>query len=151
LRRFRFNLEKILSLRKYREREAEVELGRAVGALADIENKIALLARERVKAADERFSPHRTVPEIQNYERYILRLDKIRDRLLEEAVKAELKAAEAREAYLEASRDRKVLDKVKEHRQREYREEFLAEETGLLDDLAGGAHARSRVNQGRQG
>jgi flagellar FliJ protein len=149
LKRFRFNLEKVLSLRKYREEEAEIELGRAVGALTEIENKIVLLARERVRAAGERFSPARTIQEMQSYERYILRLDKIRDRLLEEAVRAELKAAEAREIYLEASRDRKILDKVKERRQAEYRREFFAEETRDLDDLSGGARAREEVSSGR--
>jgi flagellar FliJ protein len=42
----------------------------------------------------------------------------------------------ARQAFLEASRERKVLDKLKEKRRREYRDVMLAEETRTLDDLA---------------
>jgi flagellar FliJ protein len=135
LRRFHFNLEKILKLRAYRERETEIELGRAVGVLTEIENRIFTLARDRTKAADEQFAPTHTMAEIQNYERYILRLDKTRDQLLEDAARAELKIAEAREAYLEASRDRKVIDKVRERREKTYRKEMLAEEARVLDDI----------------
>jgi flagellar FliJ protein len=49
---------------------------------------------------------------MHSYELYILRLDKTRDRLPEAAAQAELKIAEARERYLEASRNRKVLDDI---------------------------------------
>jgi flagellar FliJ protein len=68
LKRFQFDLEKVLELRSYREREAEIELGKAMGALAEIEHKISALARERLRAADERFSPHRSAPEMRSYE-----------------------------------------------------------------------------------
>jgi hypothetical protein len=54
----------------------------------------------------------------------------------------ELKVSEARDAYLEASRDRKVLDKVKERRAKEYRKLMLTEETNVLDDISGGVPAR---------
>jgi flagellar FliJ protein len=148
LKRFKFDLEKVLELRSYREREAEIELGKATGALAEIEHKITALAGERLRAADERFSPGHSAPEMHSYELYILRLDKTRDRLLEAAARAELKVAEARERYLEASRDRKVLDKVKERRYAEYRKAALAGEVKVLDDISGGAPARVKVSGG---
>jgi flagellar FliJ protein len=56
--------------------------------------------------------------------------------------------AEARERYLEASRERKVLDKVKERRYAEYRKAALAEEVKVLDDISGGAPARAAVSGG---
>jgi flagellar FliJ protein len=143
MKRFKFSLEKVLEFRAYREREAEIELGKAIGILTEIENKIFSLARERIKAAGERFS--RGAGQIQNYDRYILRLDKTRDRLLEEAARAELKVAEAREAYLAASRERKAIDKIKERRQGEYRKKMMTEEIKTLDDSSGGSLARKLV------
>ncbi|MDR2184914.1 MAG: flagellar export protein FliJ [Treponema sp.] len=143
MKRFRFSLEKVLELRAYREREAEIELGRTIGILTEIEKRIFGLAQERIKAAGERFS--QGPGQIQNYERYILRLDKTRDRLLEDAARAELKVAEAREAYLAASRERKAVDKIRERREQEYRKQMLTEETKILDDISGGSSARKLV------
>jgi flagellar FliJ protein len=138
-------LEKVLELRKYRERETEIELGRAIGMLQNIESRLAETAVELSRAASERFLPEHSLETIQNYHRFILRLEDTRDRLLKEAAGAEAKVEEARQVYLEASRDRKVLDKLKELRQKEYRREVFALETKVLDDLSGGREARQSV------
>ncbi|GHV65516.1 flagellar protein FliJ [Spirochaetia bacterium] len=145
MKRFRFSLEKILDLRKHREQETEIELGRAIGELTEIENRIKALAVEKTKAAKERFSLNNGAIEIQSYELYIMRLDQTRDRLMEEAAKAELKVEAARKVYLEASRDRKVFDKLKEKRETEYRKEMFAEETKVLDDISSGSRARKMI------
>jgi flagellar biosynthesis chaperone FliJ len=42
VKRFRFGLEKVLEFRQFSEQEAKNELGRAMGALAAIENNIKL-------------------------------------------------------------------------------------------------------------
>ena len=142
MKAFSFNLEKILRLRKYREDEAKIELGRAIGILAEIERKLLVLAQERARAAAEQFSPGNTAALIQQYMFYLLRLDNTKEQLLEEAAMAEMKVEEARGVFLEASRERKVLDKLKEKRQKEYRKEVFAWETRVLDDISPGAAAR---------
>jgi flagellar FliJ protein len=146
MRRFHFDLEKVLELRKYREQETEIELGRAIGVLTEIEQKIEANARDRRRAGEERFTSG--AAEILAFDLYIRRLDKIRDGLLKDAAMAELKVSEARDAYLEASRDRKVLDKVKERRAKEYRKLMLTEETNVLDDISGGVPARLGASGG---
>jgi flagellar FliJ protein len=60
--------------------------------------------------------------------------------------KAELKVEAARTVYLEASRDRKVFDKLKEKRGAEYRKEMFAGETKVLDDISGGVRARAGIS-----
>jgi flagellar FliJ protein len=142
MKHFHFSLEKVLELRKYREQETEIDLGRAIGVLSDIENNIKAVALERHKAAGERFSRENSTVEILNYDNYILRLDQKKDRLLEDAAKAEQIVEEKREIYLEASRDRKVIDKLKEKRKKEHRKEMFAEEIRETDDISGGARAR---------
>jgi flagellar FliJ protein len=145
MKRFKFNLQKALDLKTYRERDAEIELGRAIGELSVIEQRIAVLANERAQAASERFASGHGAEEIVRYDLYIRRLDKTRDQLLEEEAKAELRVEKAREEYIEASRERKVLDKIKERRQKEYRRELFAEETKTLDDISNGAYAREML------
>jgi flagellar FliJ protein len=142
LRRFSFNLEKVLELRKHRERETEIALGRAVGALRIIEDRLAVLGEGISAARAEQFLPGHSLGIIQNYNRYILRLENDRDELLKEAARAEAKVEEARQIYLEASRDRKALDNLKDLRRGEYRRERFAQETKTLDDLSGGREAR---------
>ena len=141
---FVFSLEKVLNLRRYREDEARVELGRAISILADIENRIQTYGQERLRAASEQFSQGNSMVQIQQYAIYLVRLDNTLEQLHKEAALAELKVEEARGAFLEASRERKVLDKLKEKRQKEYRKEMFAEETKILDDLPSGLGFRSQ-------
>ena len=131
MKRFSFNLEKVLSLRKYREQEAEIELGRAIGVLSGIENQIRFNADERHRAGNL-FSGNAGM--FRSYVLYISRLDLQKEILLEEAARAEQKVEEARAVFIEASRERKVLDKLKEKRAGEYRKSVLAEETKAMDD-----------------
>jgi len=111
-----------------------MELGRAVSDLSEIENKILILGQERARAAAGQFDPENNAASIQRYTFYLLRLDSTKEQLLKEAAMAELKVEEAREAFIEASRERKVLDKLKEKRQKEHRKETLNRESKILDD-----------------
>ena len=142
MKAFTFSLEKVLNLRKFRENEAKIELGRAISVLSELEARIRSIAEERVIAAAAQFNPENTAAIMQQYMFYILRLDNTKEQLLEEAAMAELKVEEARNAFIEASRERKVLDKLKEKRQKEYNKSLLAGETKILDDISGGATSR---------
>ncbi|MDR2313918.1 MAG: flagellar export protein FliJ [Spirochaetaceae bacterium] len=148
MKRFNFELEKILKLRLNREQETEVELGRAVGALSALELRIKTAAEEKTRAAGNRFAKDHGAAEIRSYDLYILRLDQTRNALLEAAAKAELTVEEARKVYLEASRDRKIIDKLKERRQKEYRKTALREEIKMIDDISSGAAARKALTLG---
>jgi flagellar FliJ protein len=145
MKRFRFDLEKILELRAYREKEAKIELGRAIGVLTAVEQAIKTTAAARSEAAARRFSPANGIPEIQWYDFYIRRLDADRDRFLKEAAEAELKVEAARQVFIEASGERKVFDKLKEKRRQEYRAATLLEETKTLDDIAGSFRSRENI------
>lgn len=131
MKKFSFNLEKVLSLRKFREQETKIELGRAIGVLTEIEGKIKNVAEERYRAGSQ-FSGNGAM--VRSYMLYTARLDLQKEQLLKEAVQAEIKVDAARSVFIEASRDRKVLDKLKEKREAEYRKLVFAEETKALDD-----------------
>jgi flagellar FliJ protein len=148
MKRFRFNLDKLLELRQYYEREAELALARAMVELQSIQERLEKLAEERSETADERFRPGRSVAQIQATDLYILRLDKTKEVLLEAAAKAELVVAEKRQAYIEASRDRKVLDKLREKRLKEYKYQLSLEEIKTVDDISSGSRARRQTVDG---
>ncbi|MCL2380714.1 MAG: flagellar export protein FliJ [Treponema sp.] len=138
MRPFTFHLQKFLDVRKHYEDEAKIELGRATAVLSGLEQRLLELGRERARAAAGQYSPENSAVTIQQYTLYILRLDNEKERLLKEAAIAELKVEEARQAFTEASRERKVLDKLKEKRQKEHRKETLAREAKALDEVRRG-------------
>jgi len=140
VKRFNFNLEKVLELRQYREQEAKNELGRAISILNAIENNIKQNALVHSRAVQERFTginsaENNGILSMLAWDNYILRLEQEAQRLMEEAAQAELVVEEKRAQYLEASRELKVMEKLKEKREKEYRKEVFAAETRELDDM----------------
>ena len=148
MKRFRFGLEKLLELRLYAEREAEMSLARAIGEAAALDSRLEALARERVAVAADRFAPGRDGNEMRRAELYLLRLDRTKGALFEAAAKAAMVADAAREVFVEASRDRKVIEKLKEKRKAEYRRSAAQEEIKTMDDISGGAAARRAASDG---
>jgi flagellar FliJ protein len=146
VKRFSFNLAKVLELRKYREQETKIELGRAVAVLTEVEGRIKKNAESRHAAVKQRFSLNNSPRDILNWEKYIIRLDQEADQLMKEAAKAELAVEEKRGIFLEASRDRKVIDKLREKREKEYRDAYYAGEHRELDDISSGVRARMLLN-----
>jgi len=132
MRKFKFNLEKILQLRKFREEECKLALGHAISVLNAIENKIKETALKRHRAAIERFNDSK---EMASWDIYILRLEQEAEKLAEKAAKAEIIVEEKRVLYLEASRDLKALEKLKEKQQKEYRREMLNTQMNEIDDI----------------
>ena len=108
----------------------------------DLENRIRSVGQERARAAAAQFNTGNNVAMIQQYMFYLLRLDNTKEQLLKEAAMAELKVEEARNVFLEASREREVMDKLKEKKEDEHRKKMLAEETKDLDEISAGTPAR---------
>ena len=135
MKTFQFKLEKLLELRSYREREAEIALGHAIGELSRIEHEIKCTAEKRLEAAALRFKSGRSASEIRYTDLYILRLDRSADKLMEDAAKAELKVSEARDIYLEASKEKKILEKLKEKKAKDYKKFVLSEEDKAIDEI----------------
>jgi flagellar FliJ protein len=137
VKRFSFGLQKVLELREYREQEAKIELGRAIGVLTEIENRMKQNAAQKSEAAAKRFASIGGAGggEMQAWDNFILRLEQESCRLTDEAAAAELAVEEKRGLYLEASREVKAMEKLKEKREKEYRKEMFSAETAALDDL----------------
>jgi flagellar FliJ protein len=153
MKRFSFKLEKVQKLRKFTEEQAKIELGRAIGVLSGIEDEIKTIGLERNSAANRRFSGVSGGADITAggghemivWDNYIARLDLEIEQLLQKAAEAELVVEEKRRIYIDASRELKIMEKLREKQEQEYRKEYFAEQTRELDDLrrirAGGAGA----------
>ena len=118
-----------------------MKLGKITGECLTIENEITHRREE--------ISRVRTKPGVAVDQAYRAAVEQYITRLLIEieelTVKLEQKQKErqkVQEKFLEASRDRKILDSLKEKREQQYRREQNREDMKILDDLAGAQAVR---------
>jgi len=146
VKRFRFRLERLLELRAHRERQALYRLAEAAG-------HCVRLARRLQETESERGAAYRSAPAAAGAldlglfayrERYLAWLEATRRRLSEELARREKERLEVQARYLEASRERKVLEKLKERRAAEHRHEARVEEFNVQDDVAASQFLRGR-------
>ena len=132
MRRFKFPLEKILQLRKYKEEECKLALGQAISILNMIENKIKDTAVKRHQAAFQRFNEPQ---EMASWDFYIQRLEQEAEKLAQQAAQAQIVVEEKRALYLEAQKDLKAMEKLKEKQKKEHRKEKLNYEMAVVDEI----------------
>jgi len=141
MKRFIFEQEQVLQWRIFKEEECRIELGKAVSNLNLIENEIKATAVKRQNAAAQRFN---SADDITAWDTYILRLDQEAERLMEKAAQAEIIVEEKRALYMEASKDLKALEKLKEEREKEHRKEMTAYQISEIDDMTAARYAEER-------
>lgn len=137
MRRFQFNLEKVLELRRYEERRRELELGEVTSRCVALNRRI----KEHVKAREQVFASRRLSRQESFYDfsiadRYAVRLEQEKRRLEEELEDCEAEREKVREKFLEASKKRKVIERLKERQQEQYYTQQRKEEQKELDDMA---------------
>jgi flagellar FliJ protein len=137
MRRFRFRLEKFLDLRRWKEREREIALAKVLGEVLLLEKRIAEIAEEIAASLFGEFRRDNRidVEAMSRRELYAARLSQERKRKREALTVKQRELEEARARYLEASRERKVLDKLRERREAEYYERAIDEEFKEIDDM----------------
>ncbi len=134
MKRFLFSLEKLHNLRKFKERESEIALGKANASLESIQRQLDETAEKRVRASRER-RPAMEISELLAIEHYITRLDKRAEILFEEKAAAELIVEQRRKVYIDAHRERQIMDKLSEKKFTEWKKESLSAEAAFLDDI----------------
>jgi len=151
VKRFRFRLERLLELRARREQEALYRLAEASGHCLRLARRIQELGQERGAA-------YRSVPgEVGSVdldmglfayrERYLAWLESSRRRLREELAGREKQRLEVQARYLEAVREHKVLEKLKERRAAEHRRQARIEEFNVLDEVAASQYLRAHTRE----
>jgi len=147
MRRFQFRLDRFLDLRRWKEREWEIRLAQATGKVVLLQNRIAEIATEIGASYDHTFTRGAAidVAAMAGRERYVQRLAAERERKTVELAVRTREMEEVRVHYLQAARDRKVLDKLKERRAGEYYERQRDEEYKTIDDLNTAASSRGQA------
>jgi flagellar FliJ protein len=147
VKRFRFRLQRLLELRARREREALYRLAEAAGHCVRLARRIQELGAERGpayrSAPSGQGGPELDMGLFAYRERYLAWLEASRRRLAEELARREKERLEVQARYLEAAREHKVLEKLKERRAAEHRRQARIEEFNVLDDVAASQYLRA--------
>ena len=134
MKKFEFPLDKVLSVRKYKNDEAEIELGKAVSRLEVLEgelNNIAVLYSE----IPLKYSGLSDINDLSQLENYTLFLNTKKEDLLKQITAAKLVVEEKRKLYVEAHKELKVLENLKEKAMNEYKKNVTREQDNVLDDI----------------
>ncbi len=127
MKRFEFSLNNVLSMREFHEKEAEVALSRAVG-----ERDIVKIAIEdldlKIKEASYLFSKDLDINILFSTENYVRGLKIKKLQLQEKLIKLEKNVQVCIEHYINSSKDRKLLEKLKEKKIGEWKKMVKKEE-----------------------
>jgi len=145
-RPFQFRLQKVLDYRVHIEDKLKAELAE-LKAIRDFLLAEREEAREKQSAMLTRMAESEfDVTALQLMRLYIERLDREIARKNREIAETEKRIELKRTEVVEASRDRKVMERLRESQERSYRREQLRVEQKMLDELGTNAFHRQAAN-----
>ena len=134
MKRFNFSLEKVLSLRVFYEKEAEIALSRAVS-----ERDIAKRAIEDIDAkileCSSIFSQDVDISILLSAEDYIKGLKVRKIELEKKLITLEENVKVCIAKYTEKSKDRKIIERLKDKKLEEWKKTYNKEEIISIDEV----------------
>ena len=139
MKRFAFSMQKILDIREFTERQAQIELGRAVAEVNRINGELEAVAQEKLRMIHQK-QQEMTLNDFVVRENYMKRLELTKERLLEELAAAQLVVDEKRAVFTEAMKQRKILSNLREKQYLQYKKDALKIEENSVDDMVTSRH-----------
>lgn len=138
MKRFNFRLEKLLSLREFNERKAEIELAKSIAHLDSINISLKEIATSLVKTSSQIKSDgsNLDIDALYTVQNHIIYLNNKKEELLIKAVETEAIIEEKRKLYIEAMAHRKVISKLKDKKLLEWKKENAKLEDAFIDDIS---------------
>lgn len=135
MKRFRFRLQRVLDIRDQIRDEARQELGRRNAELTHQQSVLNGLEDEL-----RRLQPGRdgtlTAGELLLTGAYALRVQQLIEQQLVRVEEARREVVIAQERYIQANKEAKALEMLRDRKRAEYDQEVLKEEINQLDEVA---------------
>lgn len=148
MNKFKFKLETVLKvkarvedLRKIELREAEMRREKAKSELCRCRDEV----ETNTRLCREKFRKRIIPEEANNYHLYLTWLNRQADLALLKLQECEREVAERRQRLIEASKEKKILEKLKEKAYQAFQAEQLSAEIKFLDELGTGRFIRDQV------
>ena len=127
-------MQKILDLRIFEQRQAEIELGKANAEVARIQGELDSIAKRKVSTI-KNFDTNTDFLIQAEIQSFFFMLEQKKEKFLEELATAQIAADEKREAVRKAMQKVKVLEKLKENKFLQWKKDSLKAEELAADDI----------------
>ena len=127
-------MQKILDLRIFEKRQAEMELGKANAEVARIQGELESIAKRKVSTI-KNFDTNTDFLIQAEIQSFFFMLEQKKEKFLEELSMAQIAADEKREVVRQAMQKVKVLEKLKENKFRQWKKDSLKAEELAADDI----------------
>lgn len=136
MRRFDFDLEKVLELRRYAEREWELKLAEVTGRILGAEREVSQLQVARDSATATGVRPGRVdMGALAGRGEYLALIERRTVELRGRLARLEREREEVRAEYLRASQARKAISQLRDRRANDHYKESRQEEAREYDEI----------------
>ena len=122
MKKFSFELEKILEFRNFEKQEAEAELAKALSKESEIKSNLEMIAKQMIIS-------NQSLDKSSSFE-------DVKEELLQELTQANLVTEEKRSVLAECMKKTIALEKMKEKRKDEWRVASDYEEADAMDEAS---------------
>jgi len=136
MKNFVFNLEKLLEIRRYAERKKILELAEVTGRYMNIINSIEDLKKKKKDIMESRFRGHGSSTYSVMYdESLISAIDRKVFNFEKKLIPINVERENRRLEYLEAMKNKKVIENIKDKQAQEHKKKELLREEKAIDDI----------------
>lgn len=150
MKKFKYRLETMLKLKEHAERERQKDHARAMGDVHRQKVKLAEIGSSRDRAVDyqrRQVQTRLSIATMLSCSRYLLKLKGETMVGREALVSLERTAEKKRQRLVDASRQRRIYERLKEKQKERYYEEIEHIEAVQLDEVALNNHAHRARNR----
>lgn len=135
MKKFVFELEKVLEFRSFEQQEAEGQLAKALAVENEIQNNLNQIASQML-ANKNRVKGSQSFDDIISSRQFETLLEYQKEELLNQLSQAKFVSEEKREILRQCMQKTSALEKLKEQQLEEYKAAADYEESEFADDLA---------------
>lgn len=135
MKKFSFELEKILEFRNFEKQEAEAELAKALSKESEIKSNLEMIAKQMI-ISNQSLDKSSSFEDVITQSRYKNLLNHQKEELLQELTQANLVTEEKRSVLVECMKKTVALEKMKEKRKDEWRVASDYEEADAMDEAS---------------
>lgn len=135
MKKFSFELEKILEFRNFEKQEAEAELAKALSKENEIKSNLEMIAKQMI-ISNQSLDKSSSFEDVITQSRYNNLLNHQKEELLQELTQANLITEEKRSVLAECMKKTVALEKLKEKRKEEWKTAYDYEEAEEIDEAS---------------
>lgn len=135
MKKFTFELEKVLEFRNFEKQQAEGELSKALAVETQINENLKIIASQYASLKNT-MKGNLNIEDVMSQSQYNNLLEYQKEELLKKLAEAKLVTEKKRAVLRECMKKTTALEKLRDQQMEEYKAAVDYEEGELLDDLA---------------